>query len=71
MTVKELKLALANLPENFDDLNVILQGDPEGNDYHQCQGIGGMVVDDTEAYRPEPLCEEDSDVEYNCLVIYP
>jgi hypothetical protein len=45
MTVKELKDAIANLPDNME---VIVQKDAEGNDFSPLSGVDPDVV-----YEPE------------------
>jgi hypothetical protein len=49
MTVKELKEAIANLP---DDMGLVLQIDPEGNGYSPVEGIDpyGILGEDGECY---------------------
>lgn len=42
-TVKELKEAIANLP---DDMEVIVQADPEGNNYRRCYTVDPNCVFD-------------------------
>ncbi len=49
MTVKELKLAIANLPDNMP---VILQKDSEGNGYSPCVG----AAYDGDIYVPQSGC---------------
>jgi hypothetical protein len=41
MTVKELKVAITNLP---DDMEVIIQKDSEGNDYSPLEGADPNAV---------------------------
>jgi len=49
MTVKELKKELAKFP---DDMELVLQIDPEGNGYHEVRGIDGdgIMTEDNECY---------------------
>ena len=57
MTVKELKEELAGLP---DDLELVLQIDPEGNGYHPVQGIDGegIQTDDGEVFDAKWTADE-------------
>lgn len=68
MTVKALIKILKTMPQ---DLPVILQSDPEGNAYHQCDGAGVDLVDDPTAYRPEIMFTEDDEIEGNCVILSP
>ena len=45
MNIKELKEAIANLP---DDMEVTLQDDPEGNGYRFARGVEEVVYQDME-----------------------
>jgi len=49
MTVKELKEVIANLPDNME---LVLQIDPEGNGYWPVRGIDGdgIMTEDGECY---------------------
>lgn len=83
MKIKELKKALLEMDESFDDCNVILQADSEGNGYSPLAGIDIDCV-----YRPKygevystSMTAEDngmSEEEYKellkekrCLVLFP
>ena len=57
MTVKELKEELANLP---DDMELVLQIDPEGNGYHTVRGIDCdcIMTDDGECYAADWSADE-------------
>lgn len=57
MTVKELKEAIANLP---DDMMLVLQVDPEGNGYGPVERIDtdGIMTDDGECFDATWTAEE-------------
>lgn len=82
-TIKDLKEAVKDLP---DDMQVILQGDSEGNSYRVCAGVDPNAiyvpdsswdgdVYDTEWTADECCLEEDEWEEMKagpkCLVIFP
>lgn len=66
MTVKELREELANLP---DDLELVLQIDPEGNGYNPVRGIdpNGIETDDGDVFdakwTADDACMEDDEWE--------
>ena len=66
MNVKELKEVLANLP---DDMQVILQIDPEGNGYHTlyCADPDSIAIMDERGYRPEEVYSLEWTAEDCCL----
>jgi len=68
MTVKELKEVIANLP---DDMELVLQVDPEGNGYSPVDGVDpDGIMYDGECYdatwTADEACMEEDDWEELC-----
>jgi hypothetical protein len=76
MKVKELIIELQAMDP---EMEIILQGDPEGNDYHECRGSDLCYYDKTEGllalefYSDKSEAEADLDAEniITGCVIYP
>lgn len=54
-TIKDLKGDIEDLP---DDMEILLQTDPEGNGYEYIRGIDPECVILEEGYRPEVISTE-------------
>jgi hypothetical protein len=62
MKIKDLKDRLALIPEEYDDLHILMSKDDEGNGYRQFRGIdlhAWLKDEDPEDWEVEFVYEED------------